>query len=203
MSEIPLHVAVEDALSEGVVRKLLQWSGRGFAVGQVFMRGGNGYLRTRAKNWNIAAASNLPFLLLTDLDTWKCAAELKSEWLEENTHPNLLFRVAVREVEAWLLGDATSLSKFLRCREHVIPDEPEIVERPKECLIEIARSAKASDHRTRLVPRPNSTAIQGPDYNGCLLEFVEQHWNPEKAADRCPSLKRTMKRIREFEPQWS
>jgi len=42
MSPIPVHLAVEDDLSEVVVRRLLFDVGRDYAIGTVFGRGGFG-----------------------------------------------------------------------------------------------------------------------------------------------------------------
>lgn len=202
MTVIPICLAVEDVLSEGVLRKLLSQSRNQFAVGQVFSRGGNGYLRSKVLAWNQAAA-HLPILLLTDLDNVNCPSQLKSQWLPNSCHSNLLFRVAVREVESWLLADASNMAQFLGCLERVIPQAPESIENPKQHLIDLARSAKSKATKERLVPRPHSTATQGPDYNSCLLEFVQNKWDPIKAAKRAQSLAKTMERIDAFSPSWA
>jgi len=113
MSPIPVHLAVEDDLSEAVIRRLLLDTGREYAIGTVFGRGGFGYLRSRAKNWNAAAAAGTPVLLLTDLDQHPCPPVLIDDWLDIEPHSNLIFRVAVREVESWLLADREGLADFL------------------------------------------------------------------------------------------
>ena len=94
---IPLYLAVEDSLSEGILRRLLRDSHNKFAIGSVFSKGGNGYLRSRISAWN-KAAIHYPFLVLTDLDNSPCPSTLVREWLPVERHPNLIFRVAVREV---------------------------------------------------------------------------------------------------------
>lgn len=104
MNPIPVNLAVEDELSEVVLRRLLA-DARCYAVGTVYGRRGNGYLRKTIVGWN-RAARGCPFIVLTDLDNTRCAPSLIAEWLTVPKHPNLLFRIAVREVEAWLLSDA-------------------------------------------------------------------------------------------------
>lgn len=52
---IPIHIAVEDVLSEVVVKRLLQWSDRQFAVGVTYNRGGFGYLKSNIEGFNNAA----------------------------------------------------------------------------------------------------------------------------------------------------
>jgi hypothetical protein len=54
MSPIPVHLAVEDDLSEAIIRRLLLGTRREYFVGTVFGRGGFGYLRTTAQTWNEA-----------------------------------------------------------------------------------------------------------------------------------------------------
>src|ERR1041385_8982694 len=104
MSPIPVHLAVEDDLSESVLRKLLGDTNREYTIGMVFGGRGFGYLRNRVENFNAAAVSGTPIILLTDLDQHGCAPEIIHDWLQQQPHANLVFRVAVREVESWLLA---------------------------------------------------------------------------------------------------
>ena len=103
MKPIPVNLATEDELSETVLLKVLKHLNR-FAVGNCYRRGGYGYLRKTISGWN-GAARGIPFVLLTDLDDCECPQKLLETWLGTTRHPNLLFRVAVREVESWLLAD--------------------------------------------------------------------------------------------------
>src|SRR5271166_3110925 len=102
MNLIPVNLATEDELSETVLLRMLADLGR-FAVGTSYRRGGFAYLERNISGWN-HAAKGIPFILLTDLDRCVCPAKLFGDWLKAPRHPNLLFRVAVREVEAWLLA---------------------------------------------------------------------------------------------------
>ncbi len=201
MSIIPVNLAVEDQLSEAVLRRILSHVGRGYAVGTAYNRGGYGYLKKTVHGWNRAAAST-PFVLLTDLDTrYACPLELIQDWLPVPRHENLLFRVAVREVEAWLLGDRVNFAKFLGVPEKDLPREVETID-PKEALIRLARRSRRRDVRERIVPKPGSTARQGPDYNGCLIEFVYSGWDIEASGRECSSLRHALVRLRTFTPVW-
>ena len=195
---IPIHLAVEDTLSEQILRRLLAESGRNFEIASVISRGGFGYLKTRIPAFN-SSAKALPFLVLTDLDSAVCPPALIQSWLPGKANHNLLFRVAVREVEAWILGDHLNFSAFLRASIDRMPAQPETLPDPKRTLIDIAKTAKA-DVRRRLVPRASTTAKVGPEYNACLSEFVARLWNPAQAASRCPSLAKCMARIAAFQP---
>jgi hypothetical protein len=99
MSTIPVNLAVEDELSDEVLRRLLQYTGRAYHIGATYGRSGFGYLRSTIRGWN-RAARGVPFIVLTDLDTHTCPPILIRDWLAEPLNPNLLLRVAVREVEA-------------------------------------------------------------------------------------------------------
>jgi len=202
MSPIPVHLAVDDDLSELVIRRLLLDTGRNYSVGNVFGRGGFGYLQSKAKNWNAAAAAGTPILLLTDLDHHPCPSGLIKDWLEVDLHANLVFRVAVREVESWVLADREGFADFLGISDVVIPVQPDQIPDPKQSLVNLARRSPRRTLRESIVPRQGSTAVQGPDYNTCLGGFVRKQWNRNAAVQRSPSLSRAWKRLMVFEPTW-
>jgi len=203
MSPIPVHLAVEDDLSESIVRRLLDDTSRDYCIGTVFGRGGFGYLKNRANNWNAAAAAGTPILLLTDLDQRPCPSELIESWLDSEPHANLMFRVAVREVESWLLADRDGLADFLGIRTALVPFEPDDIPDPKQSLVNLARRSRIRVLRESIVPRLGSTAVQGPDYNSCLGDFVRNSWNRNAAAERSPSLARAWERLMNFQPDWA
>ena len=181
-----------------MLRRLLSDCGSRYLLGAVLVGHGFGYLRRTLRGWNNAAKGS-PWIVLTDLDRAHCPASLLRSWLDVPKHPNLLFRVAVTEVESWLLADRVNLAKFLGVSPGRIPESPDRLSDPKRALVGIAGQAKASV-RHRLVPRPNSTAQQGPDYNSCLVEFVAGIWDAGRAAQASPSLSRTMDRLQTFQP---
>ena len=202
MSPIPLHLVIEDELSEVVIRRLLADTDRDYCVGSSYGRSGFGYLRKTANNWNAAAGAGTPILLLTDLDQHDCPPQLIDEWLNHPCHENFLFRVAVREVESWVLADREGFAQFLGISSQLVPLQPDHVADPKQTLINLARRSRRRPLKESLVPRTGSTATQGPDYNGCLGDFVRAQWNSNAAKDRSPSLNRAWQRIMTFEPVW-
>ena len=76
MSPIPLHLVIEDELSEVVIRRVLADTQRDYSVGSAYGRTGFGYLQSTASKWNAAAAAGTPILLLTDLDQHNCPQNL-------------------------------------------------------------------------------------------------------------------------------
>jgi len=201
MSTIPINLGIEDELSEALLRRLLSHTGRGYSVGTAYRRGGFGYLRRTVKGWN-RAARGVPFVLLTDLDVYTCPRALIEEWLHEPQHPNLIFRIAVREAEAWLLADRGNLAAYLAVGESQVPSNPDTLPDRKSALIALAQRSRSSAIRNRIVPKSGSTAKQGPDYNGCLVAFVAHGWDVDVAATTSPSLARAVKRLVEFRPEW-
>jgi hypothetical protein len=194
MSAIPVNLACEDELSEAVLRRLLLEVERGYAVGFTYRRGGFGYLRRTVAGWN-SAAQSVPLVLLTDLDQNPCASALIKDWLPGPRHPNLLFRVAVREVESWVLADAEGLARCLGVPSRLIPRNPDNLLDPKVELIAVAARSRSSEVRTGIVPKPGSTARQGPDYNRLLVRFVQSTWNIDAACLASPSLARSVKSL--------
>ncbi len=199
---IPINLAVEDALSETVLRRLLAAADRAFAVGTCYSESGYGYLKRTIAGFN-AAARGTPFLVLTDLDRATCPSTLIREWLHTEPHPNLLFRIARREVEAWLLAHADAMARFLRIRSGLIPRDPESLADPKRTLIDLAARSRSRDIRGDLVPPRGSSRVQGPDYNGRMAQFVNEHWDPAVAAASAESLRRALRAVNAFQPRWS
>lgn len=200
MTPIPVNLATEDELSEITLLRVLA-SVKRYAVGTAYRRGGFGYLRRTIHGWN-SAASSIPFVVLTDLDICECPLRLISDWLHVPKHPNLLFRIAVREVESWLLADPENLAEFLGVNTALIPKNTDAIADPKAAIVSLARRSRSRALRDRIAPGKNSTAKQGPDYNGCLGSFVQEQWDPNAARRNSPSLARTVDRITSFTPVW-
>ena len=160
---IAVHIAVEDDLSETVLRRLLHESRRGYVVRTRYPTSrrshapaspsGFGYLKKHLISFN-QAAHVIPFVVLTDLDQHPCPATLASAWLPRPLHPNLMFRVAVREVESWLLSDPASMADFLQIPARRIPADPEGLADPKAELVALARMSRNSEIRGGLAPAP-------------------------------------------------
>jgi hypothetical protein len=109
-----------------------------------------------------------------------------------------LLRVAVREVEAWLLADHDAVRLFFgRGAAGRLPDPTDAIADPKQFLLELARLAPR-DIRDDLRPAPGALSAQGLGYNVRLTQFVRENWDPRRAARRSLSLARTRHRLREL-----
>lgn len=198
---IPVNLAVEDVLSEAVARKMLASTNRNYKVGCCYMRDGKVYLRKLIAGLN-NAAKGIPFLVLTDLDQEECAPILVQSWLRSPKHANLLFRVAVREVEAWVLADTNAFADFLSISAEAIPADVDSIGDPKQFLIALAARSRRRTIREDIVPRHGSTAKQGPNYNTRLISFIDRFWDPKKAMLKSQSLNGTIVRLSKFSPTW-
>lgn len=198
---IPINLAVEDDLSAAVLRRILSSCGQDYAIGSVYQRHGFGFLKKNVKGFN-NSAKGTPFVLLTDLDSYECPLALISSWLSTSRHPNFMFRVAVREVEAWLLADRRGIARYLEININRVPENPEAVIKPKRELIRLAAQSRNRSLRLDIIPKSGSTSQIGPDYNGRLRVFVERHWNVDQAELSSSSLRRAMRALRKFKPCW-
>jgi hypothetical protein len=189
-------VAVEDILSERVASKLLQQHGLSVSVPLVLK--GSGNLKTKTPSLN-SSAKGTPVFILTDLDNpGVCPRALIDSWLNTPQNPGLLFRVAVVEVESWLLADSQALAAYLGVREALFPKHPDLVRDPKQALINLARKSNRRDLRQDLVPPTGSTARVGRAYNPAMSSFVSDHWSAARATETSPSLARTSARLASY-----
>lgn len=195
MNPIPLNLVFEDEISEFVMVKLAEESKKYF-VANSYSEGGFGYIKKNIGGFN-EAARGCPFFILTDLDNVDCAPNLIEDWLGESAHPNLIFRIAVREVEAWLLADIEGFSKFTGLSEANFRDNIEEIADPKAELLQLVKRCRIRKIKEDILPK-NEFAVVGPNYNGRLGEFVMKHWSISRAIKRSDSLKRAMRHLSTF-----
>jgi hypothetical protein len=193
-----IYIANEDALSEAVLYRLVAEANQGLHIAVSVGRRGNGYLRSKFSQLCKTAAA-IPVLLLTDLDKTPCAPELISDWCGGRVLPeNMLFRVAVREIEAWLLADREGFARFSGIPKDKIPLDPEDLEDPKRALLNLVRHYGRRELRSDLLPSPGSRAKIGFGYNAVLSEFARSSWSVKRAIENADSLERTYRRLNEL-----
>lgn len=188
--------AVEGDVDEAVVRRLIEHVGA--ATRAIYGRNGKSHLQRRVASYNQAARLS-PWIVLVDLDHDEdCAPPLRQSWLPKPS-PYMCFRVAVRQVEAWLLADRERLARFLSVDVTRIPQDPDSVENPKLTMVALAKRSRRRDIREDFVPRPGSARIVGPAYTARLIEFAigrKTGWRPEVAARFSESLNRALRCLR-------
>lgn len=189
-------LATEDELSEAVGIRLLAEIEHPMEASLLLRKGGFGYLRSKMNSW-CQLAIQQPVVLLTDLDDKECPAILIDGWFGQKARPeNLLIRVAVREIESWLLADHEAMRSLLG-RKGKLPDDPDALPDPKQRLLQLAKLAKR-EVRSDLTSGAGAIASQGIGYNARLGEMVRNEWSPKRAAQRSNSLRRTIGRLEEL-----
>lgn len=189
-----VNTATEDEVSEIVAAKLVREVVPNGVVGLRLRRGGVGYLRSSLpKLYQMAEREHV--LLLADLDRQPCAAGLIASWIGDRALPDkLLFRVPVREIEAWLLADRQGMAALMGVSEASLPPEPDALLDPKQALLNAARNA-GRNIRSELIASRGAVASQGLGYNRVLSEYVDTGWNIDRAVKRSASLRRAITRL--------
>ena len=189
-------LATEDALSEAIGLRLLAELSTPVTPSLLLRKGGVGYLRSRVTSWRQMAQRQV-VLILTDLDQAGCPLALHADWIGINPLPaNLMLRIAVREVESWVLADHEAVRKLIGSKG-TLPPKPDDLLDPKQHLLKLAKRA-SRNVRLDLVKEEGAIASQGIGYNARLTAWVQSDWNPERAAERSPSLQRTRRRLTEL-----
>jgi hypothetical protein len=189
----------EDDLSEAVLTQILRQFPDKYEIYQSYSGNGFGYLKTNIKGFNQASVVN-PHFMLTDLDNYECPVVLINDWIDFELKDNFILRIAVREVESWILADREGLSRFFNVSLVKFPINPDLEPDPKNTLIRLAKRSNRRNLREDIVPI-NVNASIGPNYNGCLTEFVFSKWNIHNAILHSESLRRAYEKIRDFIPK--
>ena len=110
--------------------------------------------------------------------------------------PAMLFRVAVREVEAWLLADREAFAAFVGAPLNKLPLNPDSLDDPKQTLLGFVRRYGRREIKADILPKPGSRSKIGLGYNQRLRRFVAELWEPERATACSDSLARAFARLR-------
>ena len=196
MSDKSAILAVEDALGEAVSIRIL--ASLDIVVRQRLGLKGKDYLRNKADSLN-RTARGFPVFMLTDQDSPnQCPPQLIRLWLKGRQHPHFFLRVAVMEVESWIMADREGVAKLLSIPLSRIPHDTDAIPHPKEFLVSLARQSRKAGLREELIPQPGATSKVGPGYNSRLGDFVRRAWNIGRANATSDSLRRTIDRLRTF-----
>ena len=197
VSHLPVDVraAVEGNLDEAIVRRLVGHCGG--QLGTVRGKRGRDYLIKHLRGYNNGARYGWLWFVLVDLDQKpECAPTLVTETLPDPAD-GMCFRVAVHEVEAWILADGTGFARWAGVGRRLVPSDVETVLHPKEKLVDVVRQSRRRRLREAIVPSADSNRSEGPAYTSTLSEFVADRWNIEAAAAAAPSLARAIRCLKD------
>lgn len=189
--------AVEGPVDEAVLERLV--ADAGAFLGQRYGKEGKDRLISRLGGYN-AAAAHSPWVVLLDLDREPCAPSLVARLLP-NPASKMALRVAVTEVESWIMADRVRFAAHFGLRVAQLPQDPDSLVDPKELIVSLARVSRKRAIRADMVPRSGSGRSIGPAYSSRLIEFVTDRargWRPDEAAAASPSLQRCRTRLQEL-----
>jgi hypothetical protein len=184
----PFQAAVEGDLDEAVLRRLVTHCGA--QIGVVYGREGKDRIEQNIQGYNNAARWT-PWVVLVDLDDADCAASLRQEWLPEQSDL-MCFRIAVREVESWLLADRVGFARFAGISRALVPNDPDALPNAKATVVQLATRSNKRSIREAIPPTEGSRRAVGALYNPTLSQFVADSWDPTQAAARSDSLRRCL-----------
>ena len=190
-------LVVEDRLGDAVSTKILQHFDIRIVKRVIYK--GNSYLQRKAQSYNQAAYQECGIFMLTDLDSPNiCPPTLIRSWVKGRLNRWFFLRIAVMEIESWIMADRQAVAEFLAIPVNRIPRNTDEIDSPKEFLVSLARRSRNTRLRGALVPaQSDKSAKTGSEYNPQLSQFVQEHWDLERAAAASPSLKRTLDRLAE------
>jgi len=205
MEDIYCYSYVEDMPSAEVAKKLVAhrnaqkthkiWFFEGFPK----LTGGNNALKAQCPSFLNMARGGLYTFTITDLDERKCAGDLISDWFGfQEAQPialprEVVFRIAVREVESWIIADVNAWAEYIGIPAGNFSKTPDELPHPKQHLLNVLRQKGRKKMHTEMLPR--GTGSIGPGYNEVLCGFVSKKWSPGRASRNSPSLKRAIEAL--------
>lgn len=194
---LEVALVVEDVLSLYVMEKVMAYTERGYAVIRTLNESGVDKIRVSLTKYR-NASHVLAHVVLVDLDNAPCAPSLRQQWGVATLPEAMLFRVAVREVEAWVLADRVGFASFAGIPQSKVSQAPETLTNPKQALINLVRQSRNRRLVAELVPEQGTSMSKGPLYNERLGQFVREKWDVAAAMHAAPSLQRTVDRLKHF-----
>ncbi len=190
-------IAFEDALQKSVILKIFNSMPIKINISGQFSKGGNGYLRSNLKTF-VNISNRVPFFLLTDLDNKNCPIALMESWGYNSPSKNFIFRIAVKEVESWLLADHQGVKSLFGDRiSNKLHSNCDSIDNPKEYFLDLAKKAP-KEVRNSLIKKEGAVCSQALGYNAMLERFVRDTWCPNRASENSKSLGRTINRLKSF-----
>jgi len=138
--------------------------------------------------------------VLRDLDDEECAPSLLRRFGVDRApvSTNLVFRVPVRQIEAWLLADSENFARHFKVPKSQMPLQPDDLLDAKEEVLRLVRRSNSLSVREGMLPREGYATRTGPEYASQLNGFTKTVWNTNRARDISPSLDRSLRAFEDF-----
>jgi len=212
MDKVKLFIVGEDAVTYTIIKKILTHCSNNFEIiSELPARGGQ--VKSQIKQYN-KLSETYPVILLIDLDNNDCAPQLLNKLISVK-NKNFIFNIAIDEAEAWLMADREGFADYFKINLKEIPvaclkkqgggkalTEMNFSVKSSWFLThELIKKSRSSEFIQQLTPKPN--ASKGPEYNPCILPFIENKWNIDNACKNSDSLNRMITRIKNFNTSFS
>jgi hypothetical protein len=193
-----LFLVTEDLPTEAVAHRLLAHVDPDASFHSIG-RGGIGYVQSKLRGLNRAAAG-MRIVAIADRDSvQRCPVETIRAWLgNSDRHRNLVVRMAEMEIESWIMADREGVAEFLEVPYNRVPQLPDEIVDAKQELVNLSRLSRNRSIREQMCPAAGAVKVVGPGYNALVESFVRANWRPNRALPNSPSLRRAERRIREL-----
>lgn len=190
---MPIELLVEGYTDEIFLKKCL--GDLGYAAGNVYGKRGVSYVMDKAAGFAVRGEFS-PILILADLMDLgvACAAEGRQLLVPEAPRFALV-RLAVPELESWMIASKRELADFFGISVTRIPTNGDVLEDPKRELINLARASNRARIQSMFVPRAGVSSVVGTGYVEGIAEFMSRHWRLAAAADNSASFSRFVERV--------
>jgi len=191
-------IVVEGETDRPVAHKLALDAG--FPLHTIYNARGKPNLDRDLLRYNQAARTS-PWFVLRDLDAdQRCPGEVVSA-LVRKPGRWMALRLAVREMESWLLADAPALARFLGVPPSRIPTNPDAEPDPKQSLVNLARRSSSRELRS-MAPQAGHSSPVGPLYASAVIRFATNYWSVDRAEEHSESLRRARAALRTLAKSW-
>jgi len=199
-----VYIVGEDDVTLAVIRRVLVHCSANYEIIQNFPARG-GQIKSKIFEFN-KISETFPVVLLIDLDNDDCAPLLMKK-LIKGKNENFIFNIAVDEAEAWLMADIEGFASYFNIKIDDMPSAHQTKQGGKKALTEmnfrykssmyltheLIKKSKNSEYVQQLTPKKN--AAKGPEYNSCILPFIQNAWNIDAACQNSDSLNRMILRL--------
>jgi len=199
-----VYIVGEDDVTLAVIRRVLTYCSDDYEIIQNLPARG-GQVKSRISEFNKLSETH-PVVLLIDLDNDVCAPLLINKLIKDK-NKDFIFNIAVDEAEAWLMADVKGFASHFRIKIEDMPSAHQTRQGGRKGLTEmnfaykssmyltheLIKKSKNSEYIQQLTPKKN--AAKGPEYNSCMLPFIQNIWNIDDARQNSDSLNRMITRI--------
>ena len=184
----------EDEPTHQVMLRLYEYFKGRFSELRSISCNGKGKIKKQIGAYNNAAQYN-HYFIIADLDnSYDCAPSLINDWLPDKHTSKFLFRVAVHEIESWLLADRANFAAFFSISQVLVPLYPDNELDPKQTVITLAKKSRKREIREAIVPADDFVKI-GQGYNVQLQKYIQNVWDINSARKNSPSLDKAIKSL--------